>query len=577
MNKTVIKNRSVSHLSLLSVLISIILFLIVFCITFFGSVYSMRKQIVRTDRMILSMHIAGTDRTLDDIYDSLITFAATDSEFGYYNNYTSANDINMSISRLKTNLSNHASVNSLIATLFAFSFKDDMYLPVPSGSKAFSINESALKKYFFENIKTNPDQFRKKWNIVTVKEEQYLVRILVVQDMCIGAWISAKDLLQVPKESNFKSSVTTFLYIDDQYHALSNEAAEEIAEKKISLNGDYSDFYFTGQPSTYFVVGVPSESANIRLVAITPNTAVLNTFPFNHILFILIGSCILISLIMHTIVNRKLMIRPLNRLAETLSGIEENGLRPEYPEENLREYQMVYHVLDNMLNEIENLKMEVYEERLQSQAEKYALLELQMKPHFILNSLNSIYRMSQLGKTDALQQMTLQLIKHYRYVLASDVERVPLAEEIEHVKNYTKIQSIRWSEKIVLETEIPEFLSGVPILPLLIYEPVENALKYARLPGNPLRIHISVTYTQIGAEDGLHIRIRDNGPGMSEDVLAVVRSRNIVIKKDGSRHIGLYNSFNRLNHHYGNMAKMEIDNVTSPDGVEVNIIFPYKL
>lgn len=121
---------------------------------------------------------------------------------------------------------------------------------------------------------------------------------------------------------------------------------------------------------------------------------------------------------------------------------------------------------------------------------QYETLRNQVNPHFLFNSLNIL---SSLIKTnpDLSEEFTLKLSSVYRYILEnSEKEMVPLATELEFVKNYFDLQKIRDGEKISLKVEISE-PERMNILPVSLQLFVENALKHnSATRDNPLQITI---------------------------------------------------------------------------------------
>jgi sensor histidine kinase YesM len=131
--------------------------------------------------------------------------------------------------------------------------------------------------------------------------------------------------------------------------------------------------------------------------------------------------------------------------------------------------------------------------REQTQAELRAL-QARVNPHFLFNTLNAIY-LSALKKEEETPEMILQLADNYRYLFREGQrEKVPLEQELQHLKDFVALQKKRMSEKAVVRfTESVED-PAIMIAPLLLLPFVENAFKYTSiLRGNGHPIHFSFT------------------------------------------------------------------------------------
>ena len=104
-----------------------------------------------------------------------------------------------------------------------------------------------------------------------------------------------------------------------------------------------------------------------------------------------------------------------------------------------------------MTGQIRNMKIENYEKKLEMQETILKYLQIQKNPHFFLNVLNGIYSLATSGNMLQVRTITLELIKHVRYVLSVEKILVPLLEELEFTQNYVKIQKIRFPYEIRLE------------------------------------------------------------------------------------------------------------------------------
>ncbi len=132
-----------------------------------------------------------------------------------------------------------------------------------------------------------------------------------------------------------------------------------------------------------------------------------------------------------------------------------------------------------------------YEKRIEAErlaGEKTALelkiLKDQIHPHFLFNTLNNIYSLS-LDQSPKAPEMMLRLSQLLSYMLYETNSRyVPLAKEIEALKNYTELEKIRFDERLQITFDTAGEINGQLIAPLLLFPLLENSFKHAT--GNTL-------------------------------------------------------------------------------------------
>ena len=161
---------------------------------------------------------------------------------------------------------------------------------------------------------------------------------------------------------------------------------------------------------------------------------------------------------------------------------------------------------------VEQIKQYVYQQRIISD-QRTSIAVLQMRPHFIYNTMLSIYYLCEQDPKKA-QQVTLDFTTYLRKnfnAIASD-KTIPFSEELEHTRAYLAVEQAQFEDNLLVEYDTPHILFSVPTLTL---QPiVENAVKHGMDPDadEPLRILITTRKTDFGNE----IIVEDNGPGLTE-------------------------------------------------------------
>jgi two-component system LytT family sensor kinase len=185
---------------------------------------------------------------------------------------------------------------------------------------------------------------------------------------------------------------------------------------------------------------------------------------------------------------------------------------------------------------------------------------MQLHPHFLFNTLNSIATLIH-KDPDAADQMTARLSDLLRLTLENiGVQEVPLAQELEFLERYLEIEKTRFSDRLVVRIDVaPETLDAST--PYLILQPlVENAIHHGiaarSLPGCVI---------VRAARDGgmLVLEVKDDGPGI----------RSAAASNNG---LGISSTRERLEKLYGAAHTFELSNVAK-GGLAVKLTFPFRL
>ena len=141
--------------------------------------------------------------------------------------------------------------------------------------------------------------------------------------------------------------------------------------------------------------------------------------------------------------------------------------------------------------------------------QRASVMVLQMRPHFIYNTLMTIYYLCK-QNADKAQQVTLDFTNYLRknFAAVASEHTVPFNDEMQHVQAYLAVEQAQHEDNLLVEYDIPHTRFRVP--PLTLQPLVENAVKYGLDPnGGALRVFIGTRYT----EKSSVITVEDNGPG----------------------------------------------------------------
>lgn len=247
-------------------------------------------------------------------------------------------------------------------------------------------------------------------------------------------------------------------------------------------------------------------------------------------------------------------IKPMNCISQAMWEILCGNIDYRISEfSNNQEFRRIEQAFNSVLNYSRDLKIKIYEREIEIEKEKLTNLKLQINPHLLLNSLNTICSLAVNQKTSEIQEFAVNLSKYFRYALRNTGELVTLRSELEFIKAYNKIQKIRYPNTFYIVYDIDEEIMDERIPPLIIQNFVENSTKYALMADKEIEILVIVRKE----EDMLRISVCDNGRGMELELLEKIECGEPI--KDGrGEHIGIMNCKQRLKTIYGEKAQIRI-------------------
>ncbi len=152
----------------------------------------------------------------------------------------------------------------------------------------------------------------------------------------------------------------------------------------------------------------------------------------------------------------------------------------------------------NYTSEAENKALEnkILEAQLKLKEQELHYLKMQVHPHFLFNTLNTLYGHA-LKKSEETPDMILKLSNLLDYLLYQiDKPRVSLSSEIEHIKDYIALEKMRFRNSLSVDLDLPSNTNQITIAPMLLIPFVENSFKHGELIDGKLSIHISLKVSE---------------------------------------------------------------------------------
>ncbi|WP_315816481.1 sensor histidine kinase [Paraflavitalea speifideaquila] len=214
--------------------------------------------------------------------------------------------------------------------------------------------------------------------------------------------------------------------------------------------------------------------------------------------------------------------------------------------------------LANSLIISEKQKKALENERLNAELN---FLKLQINPHFLFNTLNSIYSQAHL-KSEQTEYSILKFSQIMRYVLYdSTTEKIPLTRDLEYIRNYIDLQKLRISKNITIQYEVSGVTNDLLIAPLLLITFIENAFKHG------------ISYSSPSAID---IRIGVIGTDLSLTVGNTIIRKPMPVGEISGGGVGLVNARRRLDVLYPGRYLLDISDNNSIYVVNLKITLDHE-
>ncbi|PHV69976.1 hypothetical protein CS063_12575 [Sporanaerobium hydrogeniformans] len=299
----------------------------------------------------------------------------------------------------------------------------------------------------------------------------------------------------------------------------------------------------------YLVSVNPLNQSGFRIVVYNPLNNLTKTsenIGRFSIFIVILG--ILVASALTLYITSKFM-KPISQLVHHMSKISTGNLKTIDVKQKAIEMKILYEKFNEMILDLRELMKDIHEKnKLKRKAELYAL-QTQINPHFLYNTLDSINAMAALRGEKDIMQMTVALARLLRLSINTKREFVSIAEEIEHVKCYLKIQKIRYADKFEVIFDIQPSILNYKVVKLILQPLVENAI-YHGIELKPT--HGIITIRGYENEGSIYLEILDNGIGVNREKVNEIRQR---LKEDillgNCDSVGLYNVNSKIKLYYG--------------------------
>lgn len=214
------------------------------------------------------------------------------------------------------------------------------------------------------------------------------------------------------------------------------------------------------------------------------------------------------------------IIQPVNIMLDKVKKVGRGKFDMIPIEAEIEEIEELDEGINKMARKISALLENVRQEKEMQHLTELRLIQAQVNPHFLYNTLDTIVWLIEGGMTDDAVEMISSLSIFFRTSLSKGNDIIPLSEEERHTLSYLEIQQYRYRDILEFEINIPKELSGIPVPKLSIQPLAENAL-YHGIKNRRGKGKILIEGRE--EEDALVLTVSDNGQGMTPERLHEVQ------------------------------------------------------
>ena len=426
-----------------------------------------------------------------------------------------------------------------------------------------------------QNLFEDPD-YQYRW-VVSLSRQVEMTRAGAIESGVLLVDMSFGGIEQICKDVDLSS--TGYLYLIDGdgeiiYHPRQQLIYAGLLEENNLAAAGYTDgshqetFGGTRREVTVKTVGY----TGWKLVGVVPSENLWDNYGQLVLFFLFV---VLFSVFLLVFVALRLsewIPAPVKKLDRAVKELEHGSTEVDFDVGGPGEMEHLSHSVRSMVSTMRHLMDNIIEQEEQKRRSELEVLQSQINPHFLYNTLDSVIWMTENGRTDDAVVMLTSLARFFRISLSRGSSIIPIRDELEHARHYLTIQKMRYKNKFSATITAEDGVESLCTIKLIVQPILENAIyhgmAYADGDGE-----ITVRAFRDGGD--VLIEVSDNGPGMPEEVVESLLNPNGPAAAAGAKGsgIGFRNVHRRIRLTFG--ADYGLTIFSEPDdGTTVRIRLP---
>lgn len=511
----------------------------------FYSIYVFNGKIADSNMRAMNYRAERIEDGLESVDDFLTGVMAASAEFRTLSGSTSALNAYLASYNLFNQLKTAMPAYEDIGALFIYSEPNHTARDMFTSDFTYA-EKTEIRSVIQEAVEKDAYSHSMGWRHIEIGSASYLFRFYGGRGTYLIAMAPLERLSDTSKLRIESEAIALFADLENDPLT----AKDFVEQSGIDLDGDYSRYFLSGHGQRYMLVGRRIAGTDCSMVLAISESGYLGSLNTLQVLFFLISIFAIVLIPILQMQLTRSIQRPMDEIRGTMEQIRAGELDAKAKiETNIREFNQMSETFDTMMAQIKDLKIESYEKELEKQKAELRYLQLQIRPHFFLNCLKSLYALAEAGKYDRIQKMILAFSKHIRYIFTDSMEFVPLSRELDHIRNYIEMQGDSSQHAPVCRIEADPRLLDLPIPPLSLQTFVENSVKHDYSPDHPLEIDVCASLLRSGSDAFADLTVADNGSGFPENVIQEINDPDSPLY--AQHHVGINNIKKRMELIYG--------------------------
>lgn len=410
-------------------------------------------------------------------------------------------------------------------------------------------------------------------NMMSGKREPFLYVCKTLKSLEIRPRVLGQLILQIPIDSlgdifgksklnngEYYAIVDSdgyFIYHMGDMNRIGEKADADLLPILSESGSGYQTVERSGENNLVSYSLYPGKGWNIIHV-LPMNVISENAGKVRNYIFVIMLSSLLVLLPLLVLLSRNLS-RPIKRLKSSVEQFGKGDLAVREKTDRKDEIGHLQLSFNKMAEDISNLLSKITAESKQIRLLELNILEYQINPHFLYNSLDSINWMAKVSGNKDIEDLVCALAKFLRLGLSKGKELYRVNDELEHVRQYLLINEIRFKDCFKFEIQAePDVLQCLTIK-IILQPVVENAIKYG-INKKSTHGYIKISVKREGSS--VLFEVSDNGAGIPDAKLQAIRSLladHTETDSDSENGFGLYNVNQRIWLHFGDGYGITID------------------
>lgn len=451
------------------------------------------------------------------------------------------------------------------------------------------VNPLFTYKSYFDRYKGSRESFYwKNAHLNNMSFESY--KAMSVFKLLVDENTSTKGILLITFRTDFIENVLNKAFIGEEGYLtlvspdgslfetgkVSNETDVDDAMLKALTNVDDPEGQVTfknadgkNYKAIYNTIGINKW----RVVSVFPESQILEVM--NNMKYFMTIFLIVVIMMAVFIVNfvGKYISNPIKKLAREMKSADKELLQTTEGIAVPKEMEILYSSFNEQMERNLALLQQIKLEQREKRQLEVAIIQAQVNPHFLYNTLYSIKGLCDMGLNEDASEMISALSSFFRISISRGNEIISIEEEIAHIKSYLYIMEMRYGDDFTYTLNVEEETLSNQIIKLTLQPLIENAI-YHGVKLNRKQGFINLHVYQ--SAEKIHLEVEDNGLGIESEKLSKIIEEINAPYGEAAREvtgIGLRSVSERLKGYFGNESEVIIESVIG-QGTKITIIIP---